>query len=171
MIAAVTVTSLCMVTYYVNFKQFQYHHYAECANKERTIVIHMIGGLGNHLWLYSSLYGLAKKTNRRPIGCYGYDIRQIFSHLPGSVELRHDSYCNNCTAMLPVSSLRVSEKHHLNYDTALLQNIKVSTGVDTNFLSYGPPGPVAPEIYGFGLSAVGQGTRFYFFQRENHIYS
>ena len=41
--------------------------------------------------------------------------------------------------------------------------------VDTNFLTLGPPRPVAPEIHGLRLSALGQGTNFTFFQGEKHI--
>ena len=89
----------------------------------RFLRVKLIGGLGNHLWIYSSLYGLAKKTDRKPIACFEYDISKLFSNL--SIDLVPFTTCQE-QFNANDSFVKIQRNSHFYYDTELIAALKKS---------------------------------------------
>ena len=97
----------------------------EIQESGRTIMVHLIGGVGNQLWIYASLYGLAKKTNRKAIACIGYDMRAIFPRL--SIPLYTYEQCKRFKAIHPNSTISIGQSaNHLNYDVKMVDVLRKS---------------------------------------------
>ena len=94
--------------------------------RNRHAIAHLIGGLGNHLWIYASLYGIGMKTNRIPHACMDYNMSVLFAGFDDQVHAFKD-----CTqgkaAFYPNSTLHIGQRnHHLYYDTAIISTLKES---------------------------------------------
>ena len=48
---------------------------------KRHLAAELKGGLGNNMWIYSSLHGLAKKSHRQPYACITYNMSVLFPNL------------------------------------------------------------------------------------------
>ena len=92
------------------------------SQKERYVVAHLVAGLGNHLWIYSSLYGIAKKTSRIPIACAKYNISKLFSNL--SIQIRSYQNCKFDQILLSNYSLKIKENKFIFYDTKMVALLK-----------------------------------------------
>ena len=100
----------------------------------RYIIGHLLGGLGNHLWIYSSLYGIAKKTSRVPIACADYDIRRLFVNLTTLIHSTRE--CRESSQLNLDKLLSVIEHRNLYYDTSMIGWLKESKESHVLILNY-----------------------------------
>ena len=100
----------------------------------RYIIGHLRGGLGNHLWIYSSLYGIAKKTSRVPIACADYDIRRLFVNLTTLIHSTRE--CRKSSQLNLDKLLSVIEHGNLYYDTSMIGWLKESKESHVLILNY-----------------------------------
>ena len=78
------------------------------------------GGLGNNMWIYSSLYGLAKKSHRQPHVCITYNMSVLFPNL--SIPLFSKAKCRK---LHPKNSLTLKQKNSpVYFDTEMVRQIK-----------------------------------------------
>ena len=89
----------------------------------RLLIAKLEGGLGNHLWIYASLYGIAKKTNRSPIACTQRDINKLFKSL--SIPVLSVVECKRQFGSRSNATLFI-EKKVSYYDTEMISRIKDS---------------------------------------------
>ena len=93
--------------------------------KVRYLFAHFVGGLGNQLWIYSSLYGAARKTGRIPFACNICKIGKLFENL--SIPIYSVRKCNSLMEVQNKHRLIIKERHFLNYDVNMITRLKEST--------------------------------------------
>ena len=93
-------------------------------DEKRYVVGTLVSGLGNHLWIYASLYGIAKKTRRVPIVCAKYNLSTLFSNL--SLPLWSFNNCKSNLKLSRNSTLNIKEKQFIHYDTAMVARLRES---------------------------------------------
>ena len=98
--------------------------------KERFVVAYLVSGLGNHLWIYSSLYGIAKKTSRTPIACAKYNLSKLFSNL--SIKIRSYKNCKYDQRLPDSNSLKIKENKFIYYDTKMVARLKEANNTFTS---------------------------------------
>ena len=89
----------------------------------RLLIAKLEGGLGNHLWIYASLYGIAKKTNRSPIACTPGKINKLFKSV--SIPVLSVIECKRQFGSRSNATLFI-EKKVSYYDTEMISRIKDS---------------------------------------------
>ena len=89
---------------------------------QRYILAHTVGGLGNQMWIYATLYGLAKKSHRIPLACVSFNMSVLFPNL--SIPLYPKDMCNKGSKLWPHTTQSLSQAHSAIYfDTELLQRL------------------------------------------------
>ena len=89
---------------------------------QRYILAHTIGGIGNQMWIYATLYGLAKKSHRIPLACVSYNMSVLFPSL--SIPLYPNDMCNKGSKLRPNTTQSLGQAHSAIYfDTELLQRL------------------------------------------------
>ena len=90
-------------------------------DESKYIVARLRGGLGNHLWIYAGLYGIARKTDRTPVACTNYNLSEFFSNI--SIPMHH---CGRNSQVFLAITLRIEEIKYIYYDTAMLAQLRDS---------------------------------------------
>ena len=89
---------------------------------KKYILLHTICGLGNQMWMYAALYGLAKKSHRIPLLCVSYNMSVLFPNL--SIPLYPNDMCNKNSWLQPNSTLTLNQAGNpIYFDTELLQRL------------------------------------------------
>ena len=107
-------------------------------SRTNYVTSHLQGGLGNHMWIYSSLYGISKKTKRNPIACADYDITKLFTNL--YIPVYSIEECKEKVGHLSTNILNLKEKMNLYYDTSMIAQLlesKDNASVGTHLQSIG----------------------------------
>ena len=92
----------------------------EEAQKKGYIVMDLLGGIGNKMWIYASLYGLAKRSNRHALACVDYNMTNLFPNLSIPVQTKKE-----CKSVHPNSSLMLYQQNNaLYYDTSMVQRVQ-----------------------------------------------
>ena len=88
----------------------------------RFIHVKLRGGLGNQLWIYSTTYGLAKRTGRIPIICGRSTLNQLFPNLTYAIQ--PEAKCRKL-----VGTKTVQETNTMHYDMNILEILSSPTEV------------------------------------------
>ena len=113
---------------YFNHLKFGLKRLTNCAvstdrlpSNDRYLHLIFKGGLGNHLWMYASLYGIALMTVRTPFACIKHDLRKLFPNLSLSICPK-----NHCKSPPVEESLFIKETSFLHYDIEMLETLTLS---------------------------------------------
>ena len=88
----------------------------------RLMYTELHGRLGNHLWIYSTMYGLAKRTGRIPIMCGRPTLNQLFPNLTYPIQPKA-----KCRELVRTKTAR--EKNSMHYDMKILEILSSPTEV------------------------------------------
>ena len=84
-----------------------------------NITANLIGGLGNHMWIYATLYALAKKSHRIPYACIRHNMKLLFPNL--SIPLYTKAKCHMLHSK---NRLSASQQYSsLYFDAGMVQKI------------------------------------------------
>ena len=92
----------------------------------RLMYANLIGGLGNQLWAYTTMYALAKRTGRTPIMCSGLPWNEMFTNL--TYKIRPKGVCSRRSPNL-VGAQTAWERNSVHYDMRILSILSSSTKV------------------------------------------
>ena len=84
------------------------------------VMARLRGGLGNHMFIYASLYGMGRKTSRRPIVCGDRKLRLLFVNLT-AVQFKSLDICEQFTSN---SIIKLREVRNRYYDVRIIDHLK-----------------------------------------------
>ena len=94
-------------------------------NKKGDLLFaHLVGRLGNQLWIYSSLIGMAKKTNRIPIACVNNNISKVFANFSIPIYTFHE--CKKKFNFSSKNVIKIKEKRNFYYDVEMIGQLLAS---------------------------------------------
>lgn len=84
----------------------------------------MIGGIGNNLWIYASVFGIGRMTNREVRLCSGRAkvIMKMFPHL--SIKVAESPTCARNSSVRPDGTVRLYDHSALYFDLELIHKIR-----------------------------------------------
>ena len=82
----------------------------------------LVGRLGNHMWIYASLYAIGRKSGRKPIAC-GHDIlHTLFNNLT-AVQISPHKICQKIKRLDSSNIMNIKEVNNRYYDVGMISRL------------------------------------------------